>query len=421
MLVHIDSFYQDDEEGNFQKLLNQSKSRILNLNLFNKVTITSSKAKISNKIGFAVRVTVVEKWYEWPIPFIEFSDRNFNVWKDLSFDANRTNYGLYLFNYNLFGRNHTLKTSFVTGYNKTYGIEYRVPFISQNSNWGVSTDFKHTSQEEMWLKTENDKLQFLRKGNNNLIKKTSGGLAFSNRFNPFNTITISGSYQNTKLDTIIMKEASNYLLNSQVKLDVIGLGVAISHDKRNNIYLPTEGALLQPMIAYHNFVGNSSYSNIKGSIRAQLFNKIAPKLYTAFSVFGEFNTAKDLPYEYTRRLGYDNIVRGFENYVIDGQHAALGNAAIRYHLVNKPHINLNFIPIKSYNFLPLNIYLEYFVDAGYVSAPKTIATNDLPNSALFSTGISLQSLFYNDRLLRLEYSLNSLKESGFFVHFKKAI
>ena len=422
VVVHIDSAYDMSTKGNLNPLVDQSKNRITNLNLFNKVSLQIINDSISNGISYySLEIDVVEKWYTWPIPFVEFSDRNFNVWKELRFDPGRTNYGLYLFNYNLFGRNHTLKTSLVTGYNKTYGLEYRVPFISQNTNWGISTDIKHTSQEEMWLKTENDQLQFLKKGDIPLIQKSTGIVAFSNRYKPFSTLTLSGRFQHTQIDSSIRKEAHDYLLNGQQNLNVFGIGVTFTNDRRNNIYLPTTGTLFQPQIAYQYFNGTSAFNNIHASLKAQLFLQLSSKFYTAFSVFGEANTAQELPYEYSRRLGYDHIVRGFENYVIDGQHTALGNAAIRYHLVDQPHINLNFIPIENYNFLPLNIYLEYFVDAGYVSNAKHLATNDLPNTALFSTGLSLQSLFYNDRLLRLEYSLNSLKESGFFVHFKKAI
>jgi hypothetical protein len=40
---------------------------------------------------------------------------------------------------------------------------------------------------------------------------------------------------------------------------------------------------------------------------------------------------------------------------------------------------------------------------------------------LFSMGLGVSTIFYNDRILRIEYSLNSLREGGFFVHFKKAI
>ena len=47
--------------------------------------------------------------------------------------------------------------------------------------------------------------------------------------------------------------------------------------------------------------------------------------------------------------------------------------------------------------------------------------NTFQNNLQYSTGISLQTLFYNDRVIRFEYSLNALKESGFYVHFKKAI
>ena len=136
LLFEEDSSYVYDET--FAEIVNQSQSRITNLNLFNKVEITTFVDSINHyEVCIKVEIHVVEKWYHWPIPFIEFSDRNFNVWGNLDFDPNRTNYGLYVFNYNLWGRNHTLKTKMKTGYNTKLGIEYRIPFLSQSSNWGI--------------------------------------------------------------------------------------------------------------------------------------------------------------------------------------------------------------------------------------------------------------------------------------------
>ena len=114
LLFEKDSFYRYNKD--FERLINLSKSRITNLNLFNKVDIETTIDSINHyEVCFKIVIRVVEKWYHWPIPFIEFSDRNFNVWGNLDFDPKRTNYGLYVFNYNLWGRNHTLKTKLKTG------------------------------------------------------------------------------------------------------------------------------------------------------------------------------------------------------------------------------------------------------------------------------------------------------------------
>ena len=99
MLVQTGKEYPDDGSDNFLELVRKSEERILNLNLFNEVNITINTNE-SPSTNCHVLVEVVEKWYVWPIPFVEFSDRNFNVWKNLAFDPGRTNYGLYMFNYN---------------------------------------------------------------------------------------------------------------------------------------------------------------------------------------------------------------------------------------------------------------------------------------------------------------------------------
>lgn len=96
--------------------------------------------------------------------------------------------------------------------------------------------------------------------------------------------------------------------------------------------------------------------------------------------------------------------------------------------MDKSDLKLNFVPIKNYKILPFNAYLEFYADGGYVDVkirnnqttfPEE--TNSLPNKLLFSGGLGLNLLFYNDRILRLEYSVNSLKDHGIFVHFQKAI
>ena len=54
---------------------------------------------------------------------------------------------------------------------------------------------------------------------------------------------------------------------------------------------------------------------------------------------------------------------------------------------------------------------------GYVVNNQNINTNLLPNSFLWSQGISIDYLTYYDKLLRIEFSINHLGEKGLFLHF----
>ena len=89
--------------------------------------------------------------------------------------------------------------------------------------------------------------------------------------------------------------------------------------------------------------------------------------------------------------------------------------------MHKPKLKINLIPFENYKVLPLNIYAEAYVDVGQAGYETNDPSNQLNGEFLYAGGLGLNVLLYNDRLLRLEYSLNSLQEGGFFVHFKKAI
>jgi outer membrane protein assembly factor BamA len=395
-----------------------SENRVMNTNLFNSVSIVF--AEVDDEINLLVQVT--EKWYDWPIPFVEFSDRNFNVWSNFSFDPTRTNYGIYLFNYNLWGRNHTLKTSFIRGYNPAYGAEYRVPFLSPESNYGLRAKAKYSSQSELWVETLYDELQFYKDGNPRLIEKIEAEFTLTNRFNPFTIAEATIITEQTNLGKSIIPNAQKYLLNGDSSLLVNQLKVGIKHDTRDNIYFPLEGFYLEPSIALQHFSNSNPFTNIYTSYSIQQFGKLnKDKWYYAVSLFGEVNSDSFLPYEYTQRLGYDQLVRGYENYVVEGNNSFLLHTELKYELLSKPRLPVSFVPLKNYKILPTKLFLTYFIDAGTVLNKVPIAENQLPNTLLMSTGLSFQMLLYNDRVFRIDYSLNKNLESGFFVHFTKPI
>ena len=419
MVVYPDSFYSEKGEENIDRLLEISKNRILNINLFNKVELSKRVIILDGKKGYAVEIEVIEKWNIWPIPFMEFSDRNFNVWGDLNFDPERTNYGLYLFYYNLSGRSHTLKTKLKQGYNSEVGLEYRVPFISQKSNWGFETYADFSAQNEVWYRTRNDSVQFFKNGQSNLIKRTKVGADFSNRLQPFLKTYVGAHYNYGRIDTAVPHE--NYFVQDAAEQKVVRISAALELDTRDNIYYPLVGLYAVSQVDLERYSAAKNIHNLGVHFQVQKYDKLKDKLYTSINLMAQYNTYNRLGYANRKQLGYDYMLRGFEHYVMDGNASTRASAALRYHLLDKSGMELDFIPIKNYKVLPLNMYVELFSDAGYASDVLADESNSLANRFLYSAGIGLNVLVYNDRLLRVEYSLNSLKEGGIFVHFKKAI
>lgn len=415
MLIHRDSIYEQDK---MDKLIEVSSQRVLNLNLFNDVSIWYKMNTSFITTTYEIEVKVIEKWFVWPIPFVEFSDRNFNVWGNLDFDPERTNYGLYVFNYNLFGRNHTLKTKMKTGYNTKLGVEYRIPFLSRHTDWGLNTLVEYASQNEVWYETRNDSLQFYKNGRNNLIKNTQAKVELTKRITPFTRVYYGVNFEHGQLDSTV--PINDYFINNQRFQRKYGLHFKIEYDKRDNIYFPTVGKYGSVKLGGNAWQNSSAFLNGSIESRIQRFNRLSSKWYSALSLYVQYNTSNEAPYSDRKILGYDEIVRGYEHYVVDGTFGWKTNAALRYHLINKD-LRFNFIPVENYKTLPINIYAEGYIDGGYASYLNSRASNTLNSTSIYSAGFGLNTLFYNDRLLRLEYSLNSLGEGGFFVHFKKAI
>jgi hypothetical protein len=91
-----DTIHSSKEKEIFRK----SKENVLNTSLFNFVTIDTINA--NNGVS-DILITVVERWYFWPLPFFEISERNFNTWWDNK-DFSKAAYGLFLSHENFRGR-----------------------------------------------------------------------------------------------------------------------------------------------------------------------------------------------------------------------------------------------------------------------------------------------------------------------------
>jgi hypothetical protein len=129
-----------------------------------------------------------------------------------------------------------------------------------------------------------------------------------------------------------------------------------------------------------------------------------------------------LPYFIQSGLGYGRyFVRGYEYYVVDGQKIGLLKANLKFALLPTRVLQINQLKSEKFSKLHYAFYMNLFTDAGYSEGKYKPDETTLSGKLLYSIGLGLDFVTYYDKVLRIEYSLNRLGESGIFVHFIASI
>src|SRR5579871_5399177 len=128
------------------------KRKIYNLRLFHTVSVQALELS-NNTIDLLVEVT--ERWYTFPIPIFELSDRNFSEWwNNYNHDLNRINYGISLTRFNFRGRYETLQLVAQFGFTQRYELSYRIPYIDKKQKQGLSFNFDYSTPKNLAYSTE---------------------------------------------------------------------------------------------------------------------------------------------------------------------------------------------------------------------------------------------------------------------------
>ena len=141
------------------KKIKESEENLTNLMLFNfseiSADIEAAKANIT--------IEIVERWYIWPYPIIELSERNFNVWwnefKESNYsDFSRMNYGVFLVWENFRGKNELLKIKYRRGFKEHYLFNYEIPYFNTEKTIGINAFAQLFRRKKSFYKTLDNKL-----------------------------------------------------------------------------------------------------------------------------------------------------------------------------------------------------------------------------------------------------------------------
>lgn len=400
-----------------KKLLEKTKDRIFNLNLFIDVQIILQKHDDSSA---SLKIALKERLFIFAAPIFEIADRNFNEWwYDRNRDLSRTNYGVILVKKNVRGRNETLEFNAQAGFVKRFKIAYKIPYIDQRQEYGLNFYANFSQFKNLAFQTNNNKLDFLR-SERVLKERLQVNITLRKRkgFYQFQNLQL-GYVRNRINDTIALLNA-NYHLRGNSTQSFFQINYEYTYDNRDFASYPLKGKKL--------LLGFSKYGLWQKDLDLwvlrvgyQYHREIWKKFYGSWAVGIRLFWHNGQPYSNAQALGYGNdLVRGYQLYVIDGQHYAVGKANLKYELLNVKK-DVSFIPFRQFRTVPVAMYPKVFFDIGYAQDNVFGQNiNPLANRILWGTGLGLDVLTYYNSIFQLDFSLNSLKQFGVFFNFESS-
>ena len=409
----------------------QSRNNLRNTGLFNSLKIFETLTPAGAGVSVTWKVEVVERWYLWPIPLFENAETNFNSWWQ-NRDFGRLEYGVYITQHNLRGRNDRLRIVLRQGFTEEYGIQYRPAWIDRQQTFGMTAAVSYKRNKELNTHSIDNKRLF-HEAADFQRREIVASLAIHQRAKFRNTHTYLAEYRNVQLADTIDDIQADYLNPAQkqpegtdVRERFITLGYHFKRDNRDVQYYPLSGYMveadikkigLNPLALHHVNV-------LDVSAAWHHHAKIGDRLFAAFGLTGKTTVLDPPPYYLQQGLGYGSkMIRGYEVYVMDGQHYGLMRTTFKVRPWKSTHRYIRATMLKQeirHNFR-LDTYFTAFFDGGYVVDNLYADQNPLSNSWQHGMGVGIDFVTIYDLVLRTELSRNKLGETGFFLHFMKAI
>ncbi|MFH2141414.1 MAG: BamA/TamA family outer membrane protein [Bacteroidota bacterium] len=404
------------EKNNLEYHLKKSRENLLNLSLFNFVDISLNYL---DPKSIEIDIYVEERWYIWLYPILEHADRNFNNYlKDEDWD--RINYGAYLEVDNFRGRNENLKIKVRLGFKEQYSIGYKIPYFDKKKQHGLDFSISFFRQKVVAINTVENKLVYFSSENNYLKKYASFNGIYCYR--PFlkSYHYINLTYYNSKVSDLIIQENPYYYGCDGTKNQNLTLGYQFIYDNCDIKYYPTKGLYFEAGFFNTSLINDvtSNFQRLKGNLNK--YFKLSSFICYSFKIKVSKTIGENPAYVTTNALGYDEYLRGYEYYVIDGSDYYIFNNSFRFKILPEKIKTIDFISFEKFKKIHYSVYMNLFFDSGYISdAENLTAFNNLSDSYLYSYGMGLDFVTYYDRMLRIECSVNKLKQTGLYLHFEK--
>ncbi len=398
-------------------ILERDKKKLINTRLFNTVEIRV----LELQEGFIdLLIDLNERWYTFPSPIFELSDRNFNEWwHNYNHDFNRVNYGLRLYQFNMRGRNETLRLTAQFGFQRRFELSYRIPYIDRKQKHGLIIDADFTETKNLAYRTLDHKLEFLK--STDILRTTrGGGLTYTYRNSFYVSHALKIEYRSNNINDTIADLNSNYLGDEKIRQQYGVITYQFTSDHRDYVGYPLRGYYLMLLAAKSGISSKDDLKKLEASVSYATYFDLKKNFYLSNNIIGYAGTPDDLPYSNYGALGYKKqFVRGYEVYLIEGVAYALNKTTLKKRIFHRTY-QWNIMPIPQFRHIPLSIFIKMYGDLGYVKGyPNYTISDRLTNKLLTSAGAGVDIVASYDSVFRIEYTFNGDGEKGFFLHVRK--
>ena len=411
-----DIVYSTDIPG----ILDKDKKKLVNTRLFNKVEIRTMEAG-AGKIDILIDLN--ERWYTFPAPVFELSDRNFNEWwQNYDHDFKRVHYGLRLYQFNMRGRNETMRFIAQFGFQRRFELMYRFPYIDRRQKHGLAIELGFFETKNLSVRTAEHKYQFVNTGNI-LRADRFAGVTYNYRKSFYTTHSLKAEFRSLNVNDSVKAINPNYIKGEGLGQDYTWISYQYSVDRRDIFAYPLKGYQFTASASKIGLGLGDDVNKTEVNILYSKYFDLKKGFYLSNNMVGYWSTPDDLSYANYGVLGLKKqFVRGYEIYVIEGPYYIMNKTTFKKLIFSRDY-QWTDMPFEQFRHLPISIYLKAYGDLAYVkNYPdyRNANINMLLSDRLISgVGMGLDFVGSYDLVLRFEYSLNDLGNHGFFFHVKR--
>jgi outer membrane protein assembly factor BamA len=409
-----DSILQTDLMAQLKK----NEAHLLNTSLFATAQI---KVKDWQANHVHLEVAVKEKWYIYPIPIIEISDRNFNVWwVEHQHTLQRLNLGMDVYHNNLTGRRDRLKLLAQFGYVPKYDFNYSLPYLNKEKTIGMSAGFYYAKNKEINFATSENKLQFITDEKKYALRRFRAAIGLSYRKKIYTTQTLLSEYNDISAADTVGKLNPDYFLEGKTRQRFFRFVYNFTHDNRNVRGFATEGWVFGASVQKDGLMPQEDVHALYTSASFARYFQLHEKWLFAYNTKVRAALLRQKqPYNVNRALGYGlDFVRGYQYYVVDGLDFGLLRTDLRYQLWSNNLELGKYIGQPDAAKVPLRVFLRLSGDTGYANEPYYKAQNPLSNKVLYGGGLGLDFVAMRDKIFQIEYDINHLGQKGVFLQYQ---
>lgn len=396
--------------------LESDRNRLINTRLFHTVDIDLIDQP-SGKADIMIKVT--ERWYVFPIPIFKLADRNFaEWWTNQGRDLSRVNYGLKFYHYNFRGRGERLRLIAQGGFTRRFELRYLVPYFDKQQKNGLSVRTSYNENKSIAVRSVDHRQDFAR-ADETMRRVATAELNFSHResFHNFHNFTLG--YQGVWVSDTVVRLNRNYLSSGRSRQRGFYASYSFRRDFRNNVAYPLTGWLLRADALKNGLGVIGEVDLYRVDLSFSKYVDLGNGFYASGIVKTRLSNLSQQPYYNFIGLGYGtDLVRGYELNVIESQHFTLNKLTFKKRLFGTK-VKMGIIPVEEFQTIPLAVYFKIYYDHALAGNNFEYEGNTrLTNRYLYGYGAGFDIVSYYDFVLRVEYTINSEAETGFFLNFK---